>query len=356
MRLLLTLICLLNFAYSYGQTQLDSLVNQRIQQYFLNKGAVGISIGIVIRDSTWFYNYGETKAGNKNVPTNNTVYEIGSISKTFTGILLGKAILDKKIGLDDDIRKYLKGAYPNLEYKGTAIRIRHLSNHTSRITRIFPNLWTRPGYDALDPVKNYGRELMFDGLHAMEMDTFPGRIYSYSNMGVALLGAILEDTYEQSWFTLISKDILQPLSMKNTYVDVSSLPADAIAWPHDTARNTVPLWDISGLPAMGGLRSTTSDLVRYIRANNDTVTPAIALSHQLTFGTAQEGMGLNWFIHTSPTGVHIIEHNGGTGGSRSSLFCFPDLKAGFVILTNSLAGRNELENELAAIVIAQANK
>jgi CubicO group peptidase (beta-lactamase class C family) len=95
-------------------------------------------------------------------------------------------------------------------------------------------------------------------------------------------------------------------------------------------------------------------MVKFISANNKEASPAIALSHGVTFGTEKEGMGLNWFIHSTPEGYKVLEHSGGTGGSRSSLECFPQLNSGFVILTNSLANRNNLENELAAIVVAQA--
>lgn len=117
------------------------------------------------------------------------------MTKTFTGIILGRAILDKKIGLEDDIRKYLNGSYPDLSYEGTPVRIKDLANHTSRIKRIFPNMRERPAYDSLNPLSHYSRRLLYEGLHQMKMDTLPGKIYSYSNMAVALLGAILEDAY-----------------------------------------------------------------------------------------------------------------------------------------------------------------
>ncbi|WP_142684974.1 serine hydrolase domain-containing protein [Chitinophaga polysaccharea] len=337
-------------------TRLDSLIDHSVQQYLQDRRAVGISIGILLKDKACFYNYGETKAGNNKLPRNNTLYEIGSTTKTFTGILLGQAVLDKKIRPDDDIRKYLKGAYPNLEYKGIPIRVKDLSNHTSRITRIFPNMWERPEYDSLNPLHDYTRQLLYEGLHNMKMDTFPGKISSYSNMAVALLGTLLEDAYGLSYFSLISKNILEPLSMKDTRIDITALPADAIAWPHNENRQVVPLWDLHHLPAMGALRSTTRDLISFIKANNTDTSPAIALSHQPTFGTKQEGMGMNWFIHTSHEGYRILEHGGGTGGSRSSLECFPGLHSGFVILTNSLANRNRLEKELAAIVVAEAER
>jgi len=333
-------------------TKLDSLVDKSVRRYFHDKKAVGLSIGIVQKGAVHFYNYGETKAGNKQLPDNHTVYEIGSTTKTFTGIILGQAILDKKIGLDDDIRRYLKGDYPNLSYEGIPVRIRDLTNHTSGITRIFPNMWQRPDYDSLDPLRDYNRQLLYEGLHQMKMDRRPGKVYSYSNMAVALLGTILEDVYGQDYFTLISNNILTPLQMKDTRIDIRSLPAGRIAWPHDEHRKVVPLWDISKLPAMGALRSTTADMVKFISANNKEGSPAIALSHRVTSGTEKEGMGLNWFIHSTPEGYKVLEHSGGTGGSRSSLECFPQLNAGFVILTNSLANRNNLEEELADIVVA----
>lgn len=334
-------------------TKLDSLVDQSALRYFQDKKAVGLSIGIVQRDTVRFYNYGETKAGTKQLPDNHTIYEIGSATKSFTGILLGQAVLDKKIRLDDDIRRHLKGSYPNLSYQGAPISIRDLANHTSRITRIFPNMWQRPAYDSLNPLRDYDRQLLYEGLHQMKMDTLPGKIYSYSNMAVALLGTILEDTYRQDYFTLVSNNILTPLQMTDTRIDIQSLPASHIAWPHNEQRQVVPLWDISKLPAMGALRSSTADMVKFISANNKEASPAIALSHSVTFGTGKEGMGLNWFIHSTPEGYKVLEHSGGTGGSRSSMECLPQLNSGFVILTNSLANRNNLEKELAVIVVAQ---
>jgi CubicO group peptidase (beta-lactamase class C family) len=338
------------------RTSLDSLVDQSVLRYFQDSKAVGLSIGIVLKGTVHFYNYGETRADNKQLPNQHTIYEIGSTTKTFTGILLAQAVLDKKIELDEDIRHYLKGSYPNLSYNGTPIRIRDLTNHTSRITRIFPNMWQRPAYDSLNPLHDYTRQLLYEGLHQMKMDTLPGKIYSYSNMAVALLGTILEDTYKQDYFTLVSKNMLLPLQMSDTRIDIQSLPPGRIAWPHNEQRQVVPMWDVPNVPAMGALRSSTADMVSYIGANNKEANPAITLSHRVTFGTEKEGMGLNWFIHSTPEGYQVLEHGGGTGGSRSSLECFPQLNSGFVILTNSLANRNNLEKELAGILTTQVKK
>lgn len=130
-------------------------------------------------------------------------------------------------------------------------------------------------------------------------------------------------------------------------------PAWSPARAHNEKKEMVPFWDTPYLPAIGALCSNTSDLVKYIYANNAKVTPAISLSHQLSFGTKEEGMALNWFIRTSANGYRVLEHDGGTGGSRSSFQCFPQINSGFVLLTNSLANRNQLEKELASIVTGQ---
>jgi D-alanyl-D-alanine-carboxypeptidase/D-alanyl-D-alanine-endopeptidase len=331
--------------------RLDSLVDASVKTYFSNGNAVALSIGIVKNGKTYFYNYGAID--NQKLPDNKTVYELGSMTKTFTGILLAQSVLDKKIKLNEDVRKYLKEPYPNLEFKGTPVMIVDLSNHTSRITRIFPNLYEREAYVDSNPYSNYSKEMLYQGLHNMKMDTLPGKIHSYSNMAIGLLGCILEDVYHEDYFTLISKFILKPLKMDDTKIDISHVKADALARAHNEKKEVVPFWDLPDLPAIGALRSNTSDLVKYIYANNAEVTPAISLSHQLTFGTKQEGMALNWFIHTSGNGYRVLEHGGGTGGSRSSFQCFPQLGSGFVLLTNSLANRNQLEKDLASIVTTQ---
>ncbi|MEN2412427.1 serine hydrolase domain-containing protein [Flavobacterium mesophilum] len=333
------------------KSKLDSLVDQNVQKYFKDPKAVALSIGIVLNGKNYFYNYGETEVENSTLPTKNTIYELGSITKTFTGIMLAQAVIDKKINLNDDIRKYLKGDYPNLEYNGKAITIQDLSNHTSRITRIFPNLWKRAEWDSLNPYKSYTKKLLFEGLHDFKMDTLPGVKYTYSNMGTGVLGIIIEDVYHDGYFNLASKYILKPLKMSNTTIDLSKVAKSNIAMPHNKKREIIPLWDNAEIYAIGALRSNAVDMVKYISANNAEKMPSIALSHKFTFKGTEGDMGLNWFMHTTSEGIKIYEHGGGTGGSRSSLDCFPDLDSGFIILTNSLANRNDLEKDLRTMIM-----
>src|SRR5437588_6073830 len=97
---------------------MDVLVKSSMEVFMNDTSRVGVSVGVYINDKTFIYNYGTTQKGKNIKPTNSTIYEIGSVTKTFTGILLAQAIVDKKVKINDDIRKYLEGDYPNLSYKG----------------------------------------------------------------------------------------------------------------------------------------------------------------------------------------------------------------------------------------------
>lgn len=338
------------------KTSLDSLIDKNVKTYYKDPKAVGLSLGIVLDGKKYFYNYGSIENGKNILPTNKTIYELGSITKTFTGIVLAQATLDKKIKLDDNLQKYLKGDYQNLAYNGKSIKIQDLSNHTSRITRIFPNLWKRAEWDSLNPYASYTKELLFEGLHEMKMDTLPGVKYTYSNMAVGILGIVLEDQYQKDYFSLVQQFILKPLEMSYTTKDLSKVDKKNIALAHNKKREVIPFWDNAIMPAIGGLRSNTFDMTKYIIANNKDVLQSIKLSHQFTFSGTEGDLGLNWFLHTTPEGYKIYEHTGGTGGSRSSVYCFPDLDSGFIILSNSLADRKGLEKELSAIIIKLNSK
>jgi D-alanyl-D-alanine-carboxypeptidase/D-alanyl-D-alanine-endopeptidase len=108
------------------KSQIDTVVQKAAMPFIGDTSKVGLSIGIYKNGKVYSYNYGTTQRENPKLPTNKTVYEIGSISKTFTGTLLAQAVKDKKVKIDDDIRKYLDGSYPNLEYQGKPIKLSHL--------------------------------------------------------------------------------------------------------------------------------------------------------------------------------------------------------------------------------------
>lgn len=121
------------------KTPLDSLVQRSVAAFMQNNSRVGISVGIIKNGKKFTYNYGSTERDKQDLPTEHTIYELASITKTFGATLLAKAVLNKKIKLNDDIRKYLKDDYPNLEYNETPITLVNLANLTSGLPNWMPD-------------------------------------------------------------------------------------------------------------------------------------------------------------------------------------------------------------------------
>ncbi len=183
--------------------KIDTIIQNVASTFMKDTLRVGLSIGIIKDDKTYTFNYGSTEKGKDLLPTSNTIYEIGSISKTFTGTLLAKAIADKKVKLDDDIRKYLTGNYPNLEYNGQPIKLVHLVNHTSGLPPFLPNkpeVFQHPQNSIPFLItaiqKNYTKEKFLNDLRNIKIDTVPGFNYKYSNVAAQLLSFILEKVYK----------------------------------------------------------------------------------------------------------------------------------------------------------------
>jgi len=317
-------------------TETQNLVDKAAMEHLQALASGGLSIAVIDGDKTEFFFYGGgDKTGNAHEPNANTLYEIGSITKTFTGIVLAHAINEGKLKADDDVRKYLPGNYPNLEYKGEPIRIKHLANHTSRLPSLPENLTSQAGYDEQDPYKSYSKEMIIDYLHTVKPDTMPGKVSEYSNLGVALLGQVLQRVYQQPLEVLVKQYVIAPAKMTNTTFTVAGNAVDKLATPFNEDGNVVKSWTLGAFEAAGGLKSDLTDMVAYVRANMDEINADYKLSHQKTFEDSQMGVGFNWMLQTTKEGQHLVWHNGGTSGFTSFCGYLAEKKLGIVVLHNS---------------------
>ncbi len=264
----------------------------------------------------------------------NTLFEIGSITKVFTGILLADAVLKKQASLNDPIIKYLKDELPE-DCPVGKVTLFELSTHTSGLPRIPGDLLLEKS-DPDDPYAHYGEKELFDYLLQFEEGDFesPGK-FSYSNLGVGLLGVLLERISGKPYEILLAEIILTPLGMNDTFVqrhsgDIPPAHTDRFATGH---RGGQPLdhWNIDALCAAGAIVSTANDMITFAEANWSSDTPA-PLSHAMTLAaTRQAGrMGLGW--HISGKGLF---HNGGTGGFLSELTVSPEDQTARISLRNS---------------------
>ena len=316
-------------------SKLDTIVDNLVKTHILDKANVGISLSIIQNGKTSFYHYGETKQETNNLPKNYTIYEIGSVSKTFTGILLAQAISDNKIKLEDDIRKFLPQKFTNLSFEEKPILVKHLINHTSTLPRLPENLSLQPNYDAENPYLNYSKAMIFDYLINFEMKIQPGINQEYSNFGIAVLGLVLENIYKKPFDFLVTKYISKPFQMTNTYENVPQIEISNFATGYQKDGTASKHWDLVNFAAAGGIKSTIDDMSKFLQENILETNPNLKLSHFPTYINDKQSTGLAWMINKTKEGNTLIWHNGGTGGFTSFCGFIKEKKCGIVILNNS---------------------
>lgn len=317
------------------QTKLDKQVDSVIRRYIQKSNTVGLSAGIFYAGKNSIYHYGETAKGNGKLPDANSIFEIGSISKTFTATLLAHFVDQGKIKLTDPITKYLPDSVAkNIVLKEVSVQM--LSNHTSGLNGI-PDNFEKGSYNPLNPYQNYTREMLFSYLKSCRPKTKPGEVYAYSNLAVGLLGVILERISGKSYDELVKTIICQPLKMTSTAEFLSPLEKTCFVKVYNEAGNETPAWDFDALQACGSLRSTLNDLLKYAAANMNAdkseLSRAFQLTQQITFNKNPK-VGLGWHI-IKVAGQDYLFHNGGTGGSRSFLAFSAEKKLAVVILSNA---------------------
>jgi CubicO group peptidase (beta-lactamase class C family) len=304
--------------YAHAQSpksSIDSAVSHAAAIFMSDTARQAVSIGVYDHGNIYTYHFGKTIK-----PDDESLYEIGSITKTMTGTLLANAVVEKKIKLDDDIRKYMDGNYTNLEYQGQPIRISQLLNHSSGLPN---NLPPEP-----IPGKEYTRKQFYEDLHLAKLDTVPGIKLSYSNSAAQLLSYILERVYHKTYDQLLAQYITTPLHMANTGIHISR----HLMKGYDKDGNVMP-YNTSG--AAGAIRSTIPDMLKYIGYEMDEKNPVVALTHAPTWGDIQYyAMGLNWQMAHRAGNERSIFQSGGTRGFSSSLTFYPELHTGIVLLTN----------------------
>lgn len=328
-------------------TLLDRQVDTIARQYIDKINAVGLSIGILKDGKMMIYNYGETTKGNGKLPGSNTMFEIGSVTKTFTATLLAWYAQQGKVSLTDPITKYLPDSVTsNKELSGITLQM--LSNHTSGLPRVPFNLST--GDKDADPYAAYDDAKLFYFLKNCKPLSIPGTKYDYSNTAVGLLGVILERVSGVSYDKMVKDVIAKPLAMSHTAQHLTAGERKTLTAVYDEKGGEVIPWNFQSIAGAGCLRSTVSDLLNYAAANmtdnNSTLYKAMRLTHEITVEKGSK-VGLGW--HFSGKGSPWLWHNGGTGGSSSFVAFNPDKKVAVVILSNAATSVDDIAKEIMDI-------
>ena len=318
-KITLFLLLLIAVHTGYGQeTEISSEVKKHIKE-LIDKGIhTGIVAAYIDGDDVTYYSYGKTIRGGDQDVDKNSVFEIGSISKVFTTILLADQVVNGKMKLTDPISKYLPENTKSPVRNEKQITLKDLATHSSGLPRLPSNL--NPTNPA-NPYADYTVQQMYDFISSHELTRDVGEAYEYSNYGMGLLGHILELQTGKSYEELVLEKIAAVFKMKNTRIALTENMKEHLAKGH-AAGKEVENWDIISLAGAGGIRSTTVDMVNFIKANmSDQNTPihkAMKMTHQVSYSNTTQNfeMGLGWH-YAKNNNINIIWHNGGTGGYRS---------------------------------------
>lgn len=317
-----------------NDAELAAKIERLIKPYVEAKQLVGVSVGVVQGDREATVHMGVTKVGG-DVADDATVYEIGSTSKVFTGLLLADAVIQEKVTLNQPAKELLPKGIGMPSLGGRDITLLDLATHRSGLPKISDNM---PMKNAENPYADYRPRLAYDFLNKYHLTRTPGDSYEYSNLGMALLGQLIVRQAKMSYDRLLKQRITEPLAMENTAVDLSMEMKKHLATPHLEPGTSTSTWEFAGMPGAGGIRSTTADMMKFIRANisppDNEVGKAIELAWQKHHDAKEssESMGLAWHF-TSNQLTHW--HNGQTGGFHSMLMVGRPKKLGLILLTNT---------------------
>ncbi|MDI1355555.1 MAG: serine hydrolase [bacterium] len=312
---------------------LDLFIDSILRKYMQSPHNCGISIGLNQNGRSHFYNYGESKRDSGNIPTQSTVYEIGAISNSFCGLLLAQAVLEKKIKMNDDIRRYLPVDCAKFAFYKSPILIKHLAAHTASLPRLPSNLRDQNQFDSLNPFKNYTKELLFKSLQNLSITNEPGTVRAYSALGIGILAAILEEIYGQTFEEIVHKKIAAPYNMANTQIQSDSSQRAVLSSGYDENGDPAPPWSFGEVPAMGGIASTTGDMLKYLGACA-TPNELNRMAQQVLY-SGREEVSAAWSIKATQEGNTLYWQNGGTAGFSAFCGFIPEKNLSFVLLANS---------------------
>lgn len=330
-----TLVCLISTACSEKYDYIPDTVKESIRKRIENGDSVGIVVGVVdAKGRREYFSYGSKKMHEYDPVDENSVYEIGSISKVFTSTLFADMVLNNEVSLDDPIEKYLPSDVKVPTRNDKKITLEHLATHTSSMPRM-PNNF-RPK-DLTNPYADYTVQNMYDFLsgHILRRDI--GEKYEYSNLGAGLLGHILSLKAQQTYEQLMIERICSVLGMDSTRITLTDDLKQRLAKGHNP-RFEVSNWDIPTLAGAGAIKSTAKDMLTFLAANMGVIksklSDAMDMTHEARADVGKNmKVGLGWHIQDNEN-TRILWHNGGTGGHRSFCGFIKEKKIGVVVLSN----------------------
>jgi CubicO group peptidase (beta-lactamase class C family) len=300
----------------------------------------GVTIGVVQHGVRRIFSYGTAQP--------DSVFEIGSITKTFTGLILAQMVQQGKVHLDDPVRVLLPPDTVAKPATSDEITLLDISDQHAALPRMPDNF--HPA-DKSNPYADYDAKALYAFIAKHGVAHPADAPFLYSNLAVGLLGQALANRAGVQYPTLLHDQVIGPLKMTDTAIVLTPAMQSRFIQGYDVNAKPAHAWDLEALAGAGGIRSTAADMLAYLEAQlhpdhlpagalatpqGKTLAAAIAQSHLLR-AEAGDGMhiALNWF-RIDATGSYW--HNGGTGGYSSYALFNPDKDYAIIVLFNTSPG------------------
>jgi CubicO group peptidase (beta-lactamase class C family) len=328
------------------EEELEYLVDQYVK--------MGAAIGVVDQQHIREYYFGRISASREQAPDSHSLFEIGSITKTFTSTLLAHMILNEKLDLEDELGSLLpQGEVTVPQWNGISITLEHLATHSSGLPKK-PHDSAQPfpaGYDPYDPYAAYGTDDVYDYLNSWCTLLFePGTQYAYSNTGMGLVGHVLGLVDSSSYEEVLGRELLVPLGLSETVLFIEEDLRGNLAPGHDERLDSIKNYNAQDIfQGAGFLKSSLHDMLIYLQAQmgliQTSLDDAIAFSHEIYFhvgdvtysdreGRYDLSIGLAWHRDELPEGYTFYWHGGRTNGYMAYMAFDPENLTGVVILCN----------------------
>lgn len=340
----------------------------------------GLVLGVIIDgELAYAKGFGVADLETRAPATPDTIYRIGSITKTFTSLALTKLRDEGKLSLDDPAARFVPELaaikYPTRD--SPPFTLRHILTHTSGLPPVASFSYTQSDHDVT-------RAELLSGLDRLTLAAAPGTREVYSNFGMSLLGLVVERVTGVAYRDYVSREIFAPLGMNASYFSEADVPRGRLATayvPGPSGPQKVKHWRLGAAEAAGGIYTSLRDLARYAAfqlaaypprsepesgpVRRSTVREAHAVQHhsgltvtargpEASVSATATGLGLAWWNDETCELEQIVWHPGGTEGYSAAILLLPQRGVGLVLLINSFQAKDRAITDRALAILRES--
>ncbi len=311
--------------------------NMLVDRIDVQHKSVEMVVGIIAPQGRRIISYGRAPQRDSRPLDGDTVFEIGSVTKIFTALLLADMVQRGEVTLDDPVARYLPKDVRVPERNGHAITLVDLATQTSGLP-FFPSNFP---IDDRSAFSKYTLNQLYQFLSTYSLQRDPGSQWEYSNTGFGLLGNALARKTGLPYQALVKTRITDPLGMKSTAIDVNPDMSIRLAAGHDTHLEPTFIWSAPPFEGAGSLRSTANDLLTFLATFMGYQKSTLSRAMETMLATQRPGPGFKqalgwWIIELGPGDGAFITHEGATFGYSCTVAYDPRARVGVVVLSNAM--------------------